>query len=128
MGGASENPKVQDFCKNTQALRVINSVCGSVPRGNCRGNKQLMDRQLDHNPLPKRRRMQISKDKLTSVQGDKYYVSGCASPVVSSHHQSMVSVESVTVLAPSSVSNTFDKIVSSIMWKDIYYYYKTQFI
>ena len=38
MGGASENPNVQDFCKNTQALWVTNLVCGSVPRGNCSGN------------------------------------------------------------------------------------------
>ena len=37
-GGTSENPNVSEFCKNTQALRVINSVCGDVARGNCRGN------------------------------------------------------------------------------------------
>lgn len=115
-GGASENPNVQDFCKNTQALRVINSVCGSVPRGNCRGNKQLMDKQLDHNPLPKCRRIQTSKDKLKSVQENKCYVSVCASPVISSQHQSTVSVEPVTVLVPSSVSikPASDKITPSI--------------
>ena len=38
-GGTSENPNVSEFCKNTQALRVINSVCGDVSQGNCRGNK-----------------------------------------------------------------------------------------
>ena len=39
-GGTSENPNVSEFCKNTQALRVINSVCG---RGNCRGNKRALN-------------------------------------------------------------------------------------
>ena len=67
-GGASENPNVQDFCKNTQALRVIDSVCGSVPRENCRGSQQLVDRQSDYNPLPKHRRIQASKEKLISEQ------------------------------------------------------------
>ena len=33
--GTSEDPNVAEFCKNTQALRVINSVCGNVSRGNC---------------------------------------------------------------------------------------------
>ena len=27
-GGTSENPNVAEFCKNTQALRVINTACG----------------------------------------------------------------------------------------------------
>ena len=29
-GGTSENPLVQTFCKNTQALRVVNSICSGV--------------------------------------------------------------------------------------------------
>jgi len=36
-GRTGENPNVQQFCKNTQALRVINSVCGTVAKGNCCG-------------------------------------------------------------------------------------------
>ena len=39
-GRASENPNVQEFCKNTQALQVINSVCLDTVKGtHCRGNK-----------------------------------------------------------------------------------------
>ena len=55
-GGTSENPNVTEFCKNTQALRVINSVCGNVSRGNCRGNKHVVDTENENAPLPKRRR------------------------------------------------------------------------
>ena len=59
-GGTSENLSVQVFCKNTQALRVVNSVCGSVPRGNCRGSKdsqcQLITEDKENEPLPKRKR------------------------------------------------------------------------
>lgn len=33
--GTSENPNCAEFCKNTQALRVINTACA---KGNCRGN------------------------------------------------------------------------------------------
>ena len=121
-GGASENPNVQEFCKNTQALRVINSVCGSVRKGNCRGNKQLMDGQLDSNPLPKRRRVQKSKGKLISVQDVKCnYVTGCVSPIVSSQHRPKVTVEPVTASeplgvskpAPTSTENNSSKITSN---------------
>lgn len=35
-GGASDNPNVDQFYKNTQALRVINTVSGNI-RGNVRG-------------------------------------------------------------------------------------------
>jgi len=55
-GRTSENPTVQEFCKNTQALRVINSVCGSVSKGNCRGRKQLIDLEKENKPLAKRQR------------------------------------------------------------------------
>ena len=57
-GGTSENPNMAEFCKNTQALRVINSVCGDVSRGNCRGNKCVhsLDIEKENIPLPKRKR------------------------------------------------------------------------
>ena len=58
-GSTNENPTVQEFCTNTQALRVVNSVCGNVSRGNCRGSKeaqcQLINKK-ENDPLPKRRR------------------------------------------------------------------------
>ena len=51
-GRTGENPNVAQFCKNTQAIRLINSVCANV-KGNCRGRKQCIDME-DNNPLPKR--------------------------------------------------------------------------
>ena len=38
-GRTGENPNAFQFCKNTQALRIINSVCGNISKGNCRGRK-----------------------------------------------------------------------------------------
>lgn len=55
-GGVNENPNVHDFCKNTQALRVIHSTCISSVRSNCRGNKEPIDLDQENRPLPKRRR------------------------------------------------------------------------
>ena len=55
-GGANENPNVAQFCKNTQALRVINSVCGTVSKSNSRGNKKTIDLQAESKPMPKRRK------------------------------------------------------------------------
>ena len=33
-GGVNENPTAQEFCTNTQALRVVNSFCQNVSREN----------------------------------------------------------------------------------------------
>ena len=43
---------MQQFCKNTQALRVINLVCGTVAKGNCHGQKHKIDLK-ENKPLPK---------------------------------------------------------------------------
>ena len=56
-GGTSDNPNVAEFCKNTQALRVINSVCGDVSRGNCRGNKRPINIDKENVSLQKRKRL-----------------------------------------------------------------------
>jgi len=61
-GRTQENPNAQQFCKNTQALRVINSVCGNISKGNCRGRKQHVDMQ-DNKPLPKWRRIRKQPSK-----------------------------------------------------------------
>ena len=50
-GGTNKNPNASQCLKNTQALRVINSTCGTI-RGNCRGTKgvkSLMD--AENTPL-----------------------------------------------------------------------------
>ena len=58
-GRVSENPNIQEFCKNTQALRVINGVCLDTVKGNCRGNKSKRmteaDIQRESQPLKKRK-------------------------------------------------------------------------
>ena len=55
-GRASENPSVAEFCSNTQALRVVNTACADVARGNCRGNVQKrLSTDKENEPLPKRR-------------------------------------------------------------------------
>lgn len=60
-GKSHENPNVAQFCKNTQALRVINGTCGSVSKGNCRGKKEGIDWQKENQPLPKRKRVRLNK-------------------------------------------------------------------
>ena len=55
-GGVNENPTVKKFCQNTQALRVINTVCKDV-RGNCRGSKRAREANSlqENTPLKKRK-------------------------------------------------------------------------
>ena len=64
-GRVNENPNVRDFCKNTQALRVINSFCRDPVKSNCRGNPSKHPLQLDKEnmPLPKRSRSTNSHAK-----------------------------------------------------------------
>ena len=69
-GTTNENPNVAQFCKNTQALRVINGVCGNVSKSNCRGNKTSIGREKENCPLPKRRKCikpQVSSSKPSSA-------------------------------------------------------------
>ena len=55
-GAVHDNPNIQEFLKNTQALRVVNSVARGPLRGNCRGgNEDVVDKE-NNNPLPKRPR------------------------------------------------------------------------
>ena len=55
-GGTHNNPTVKEFQQNTQALRVVNSICRDVVKGNCRGNKRNAEADLEdeNEPLPKR--------------------------------------------------------------------------
>lgn len=58
-GRVNENPTAAEFVKNTQSLRVINSICVNNITGNCRGTKRksydLESGDL-HKPLKKRPR------------------------------------------------------------------------
>ena len=47
-GGTSENPSVAEFTQNTQALRVVNSLCRAPVRGNCRAaNTKNKDKAVE---------------------------------------------------------------------------------
>ena len=62
----NKNPNVQEFCKNTQALRVINCSCLGPVKGNCRGsnNKEMTAADLEENqPLRKRKATRPTKGK-----------------------------------------------------------------
>jgi len=61
-GKSNENPNVHDFGKNTQVLRVINTVCKKCHRGNCRGSKHSIDWEAESKPLPKRRFRSANKE------------------------------------------------------------------
>ena len=50
-----------NFANDTQAIRLINSVCANV-KGNCRGRKQCIDME-DNSSLPKCRRIRNKGDK-----------------------------------------------------------------
>ena len=60
-GATHDNPNAQEFMKNTQALRVVNSVARAPLRGNCRGGSQDKVDKENCEPLPKRPRH--NKDK-----------------------------------------------------------------
>ena len=56
-GGVHDNPNVQEFVKNTQALQVINSIVKAPTKGNCRGSHQdNHDKENTLEPLSKRPR------------------------------------------------------------------------
>ena len=55
-GGAHDNPNVEQFCQNTQALRVINSFCNGPVKGNCRRKGEPISLEDESKPLPKRKR------------------------------------------------------------------------
>jgi len=57
-GRVNENPNIREFCKNTQALRVINCSCLNTVKGNCRGskNKEMTAAELEKESQPLRKR------------------------------------------------------------------------
>ena len=62
-GCVNENPTVTEFCKNTQKLRVINSVCLDSVKGNCWGKKgtEPIDMEKENRPLPRRKYTKSNK-------------------------------------------------------------------
>lgn len=55
-GGTHDNPSVQEFFKNTEALRVVNSFCRGAVKGNCRGENSKSISEQDSEPIEKRRK------------------------------------------------------------------------
>ena len=60
-GKSNEHPNMLQFCHNTQALRVVNSVSLHVTRGNTRGNKSTNEDEISDEPLAKRPRRQAAQ-------------------------------------------------------------------
>ena len=60
-GATHDNPNAQEFMKNTQALRVVNSVARAPLRGNCQGGSQDKVDKENCEPLPKRPRHKSNK-------------------------------------------------------------------
>ena len=64
-GRVNENPNVQEFCKNTQALRVINCSCLNTVKGNCRGSKRkemtAAESEKECQPLRKRKATRLKQ-------------------------------------------------------------------
>ena len=61
ISATNNNITVEEFQKNTQALRIVNSFCRGAVRGNCRGNEDLSETQYHMETLP--RRSSASKHK-----------------------------------------------------------------
>ena len=62
MGATHSHPTANDYQRNTQALRVVNSFCKDIVKGNCRGNKrQQIDKENCDQPLPKRHKSRAKK-------------------------------------------------------------------
>ena len=107
----NENPNLYEFCKNTQVLRVINSVCGTVSKGNCRGNKQGVYLDENNKLLPKRRRIRRQNSKLSHPATTS--VTSVISHSVTTSVTS-VSSHSVTTNVTSMVSHSVSTSVTSV--------------
>lgn len=54
-GRTNENPNVMNFCKNTQALKVVGGFCRDKVKGNCK-TKRTGVLLVDETPLSKRKK------------------------------------------------------------------------
>ena len=57
---------MEQFCKGMQAFQIINSTCGFVRRGNCKGNKIKIDWERENCPLPKQKRCKTADERTSS--------------------------------------------------------------
>lgn len=74
-GAVHDNPTVQEFLKNTQALRVVNGVARGPLRDNCKGGNQDDVGKENNEPLPKR------PHKLSTSRILKWFLHCCTAPL-----------------------------------------------
>ncbi len=67
-GGVNENPTADQFLKNNQALRVVNSIKLDVHKGNTRGTNTVELTEESVVPLPKRRKIRKKIDNESTNQ------------------------------------------------------------
>lgn len=63
-GSVHDNPNVEEFSKNAQAIRIVDSVARAPLRGNCRGGRQDVEDKENCEPLPKRPRKALKAPEL----------------------------------------------------------------
>eukprot|EP00731_Ephydatia_muelleri_P006390 Em0003g638a len=68
-GATSDNPNVSEFRKNLQTIRIVDTMCRSSVRGNCRGVKDDPIDIKENTPLLKRKSL---KRKRNVVLKDKF--------------------------------------------------------
>ena len=64
--GTSDNPNALEYGKNTEALRVVNTLCRGPVRGNCRGEVQRKLQFRQHHTSDKKKHKKIKKADLVS--------------------------------------------------------------
>ena len=97
-GGTHDNPNVQEFQKNMQALRVINSFIKTPVKGNCRGSGDMDMESLESmsTPLPKRKRKRTTPPANSSIQQPLTTNSQVTQTTTSTNSQPSLTVTTLT--------------------------------
>ena len=97
-GGTHDNPNVQEFQKNMQALRVINSFIKTPVKGNCRGSGDMDMESLESmsTPLPKRKRKRTTPPANSSIQQPLTTNSQVTQTTTSTNSQPSLTVATLT--------------------------------
>ncbi|KAL5491933.1 hypothetical protein EMCRGX_G017309 [Ephydatia muelleri] len=99
-GATSDNPNVSEFRKNLQTIRIVDTMCRSSVRGNCRGVKDDPIDLKENTPLRKRKNfcfVFFSNNLNFSTQSLAY-----DKPLIVSHMPNTISNSSISISAPSS--------------------------
>lgn len=70
IGRTHDNTTVNDFERNTQALRVVDSFCRASVKSNCRGNEELNSTDHEMYSLPKRKKKSKDNDQIRSTDDE----------------------------------------------------------